>query len=363
MSDLIIVGGGPVGLVVALHAQQAGLSVTVIERRRQPVAKACGEGIMPAGLSILRALGVDPPGHEIEGIRYLDSSGSAETRFSAGVGRGVRRTTLQEHLTAATGEATVVAGAVAAVSQDPAGVTVTLGDGRQLTAEYLVGADGLRSTVRATTSLDPTLPRPIGASGLRSLVRATAGLDPTARRRTGLSRHYRLPPWTSHVEVYWADEAEAYVTPVADDEINVAVLSARVGGFDEHLAAFPALRDRLAGCEATPALGAGPFRQRSSARTSGRVLLVGDAAGYVDALTGEGLTVGWRQARAAVDAIVAREPAEYERKWRSITRRSTLLTTGLVHATRVGPVRQLILPSARRLPWAFRTLVDLAAQG
>ncbi|MYW27884.1 monooxygenase, partial [Streptomyces sp. SID2119] len=82
--------------------------------------------------------------------------------------------------------------------------------------------------------------------------------------RYGLRRHYRTAPWTDLVEVHWSPEAEAYVTPVGDHLVGVAVLSRDRRPYDEHLAGFPALAARL-GPHATPVRGAGPLRQRASA--------------------------------------------------------------------------------------------------
>src|SRR5205085_1586096 len=93
--------------------------------------------------------------------------------------------------------------------------------------------------------------------------------------------------------------------------------------------ALPGRRRRaaLAGASATRGRGAGPLRQRSARGVCGRVLLVGDAGGYVDALTGEGIALGLAQARSAVAAILVDRPAGYERSWRQITWRYRLLTT------------------------------------
>ena len=73
--------------------------------------------------------------------------------------------------------------------------------------------------------------------------------------------------------------------------------------------------------------GAGPLRQAVRRRVAGRVLLVGDAAGYVDALTGEGIRTGLACAPAAVAAVAAADPAAYERDWRRLTRSYRVLTT------------------------------------
>ena len=97
MTDLLVVGGGPIGLAVAIRASAAGLSVRVLDARKPPLDKACGEGIMPDGVELLERLGVDPvdlAGQPFGGIRYLDGDDHAEGRFSGRRGLGVRRTRL-----------------------------------------------------------------------------------------------------------------------------------------------------------------------------------------------------------------------------------------------------------------------------
>jgi flavin-dependent dehydrogenase len=94
----------------------------------------------------------------------------------------------------------------------------------------------------------------------------------------------------------------------------------------------------------------------------GRVLLVGDSAGYVDALTGEGIAIGIAQARAAVAAIADGRPARYERDWRRITRRHDLLTQGLLTVTRHRALRHRIVPAAAALPWVFDAAVNQLAR-
>ncbi len=92
------------------------------------------------------------------------------------------------------------------------------------------------------------------------------------------------------------------------------------------------------------------------------MLLVGDAGGYVDALTGEGVALGVAQARAAVAALVDRDPARYEQDWRQVTRRYRLLTGGLLGATRLSSVRHLLVPAAERLPRVFGVAVNALAR-
>ena len=328
--DVLVVGGGPVGLATALYADRAGLSVAVVERRTAPIDKACGEGLMPGAVAALADLGVDPDGVAFGGIRYVRGSRRAEASFSAGPGRGVRRTTLHGALS----------DAVADRGIDVHHATVDALERRDsrvhaagLSGRYLVGADGLHSSVRRLAGLDlPPAPASAAAPG---------------RQRFGLRRHFTIEPWTRLVEVHWAEDLEAYVTPVDDDLVGVALLTSRREPFDVQLKEFPALAERLetaraAGDEPGATMGAGPLRQRSRARVSGRVLLVGDAAGYVDALTGEGIAVGLASARAAVAAIAAGTPTAYEGSWRAATRRYRWLTEALLRGTGARGLRAIL---------------------
>ncbi|BDZ41768.1 hypothetical protein GCM10025865_10670 [Paraoerskovia sediminicola] len=150
------------------------------------------------------------------------------------------------------------------------------------------------------------------------------------------------------------------MTPVADDVVGVAILGRRGTRFDEEVARLPELAARLEGAERIGTLrGAGPLRQRTSARTAGRVRLVGDASGYVDALTGEGLRVGLAQARAAV--VHLDDPQMYERAWRAATRDYRVLTSGLVAAA-TSPARGGIVPLARALPPLYGAVVERLAR-
>jgi flavin-dependent dehydrogenase len=208
-------------------------------------------------------------------------------------------------------------------------------------ARYLLAADWLHSPTRRRLGLDAPVP---GA------------------RRYGIRAHVETPPWTDFVEVHWAHGAEAYVTPLGPALVGVAVLTAEPGPFDTLLRRFPALRERLAGAPVSRALGAGPLRQRSTRRVAGRVLLVGDASGYVDALTGEGIALGLAQARAAVQAIVAGRPEDYESSWRQVSRRYQLITQALLGATRVRTARRALVPVAATVPAAFAVVVNQLAR-
>jgi menaquinone-9 beta-reductase len=337
--DIAIVGGGPVGMVAAIEARLAGLSVIVIEMREGTIDKACGEGLMPGAIPVLKRLGVDPHGMPIMGITYKQGRHSVTHRFVGSPGRGVRRTTLHRVLCERADELGVVrmTAKVEHVEQTPDGVHVA-----GISARYLLACDGLHSTIARLVGL--ALPAPRRA------------------RRYGIRQHYAVEPWGDTVEIHYGRHAEIYVTPIADNEVGLAMLGAQRTDFDATIADIPELAARLAGASIVSSRrGAGPFRQRTRARTADRVLLVGDASGYVDAITGEGLRVGFAQASAAVRCVLADDPRRYESDWTHITRDFRVTTTALVRFA-TSPLRRGIVPLSAALPGRFGAVVESLAR-
>jgi flavin-dependent dehydrogenase len=342
MIDVLVVGGGPVGLATAIRCALAGLSVTVAEPRGTPIDKACGEGVMPAAVRRLAALGVKPDGRPLRGIRYVDERHHADARFSHGHGLGVRRTVLHAALAerAAALDIPVRPARVTAFAQQASHVTAA-----GIEARYLVAADGLHSTIRRI--LERSSPRRPAAP------------------RYGLRRHYRIAPWTDLVEVHLTAKGEAYVTPVSADVVGIALLLPRPGGddFEARLSAFPALSRRLGGAAyGSDVRGAGPMRQDVRRRVYGRVLLVGDASGYLDALTGEGLSVGLAQAEVLARCLAAGRPGDYERAWRKVSGPAWRLTAGLLWSRNQPLLASGLVPAAQYAPWLFSTVVNHIAQ-
>lgn len=315
MADLLVVGGGPAGLFCAIAARRHGLAVRLIDARKPPLDKACGEGLMPDGLALLEEQGVELPERGIfRGISYHQDGIQVAGRFPAGVaGAGIRRTRLHAALLQRAEEVGVeLAWGVKATGLAAGGLGMTTAEG-ELNARYLVGADGLHSKVREW-------------AGLEAL--------PAAEQRFGVRRHFAREPWSDNVEVHWGRDTEAYITPVGENEIGVAFLwSGRKASFEALLTEFPAIAARLEGAEERSRdRGAGPLEQRARGFSRGNVHLVGDAAGYLDAITGEGLSLAFHQGKALAGALAAGRPQDYAPAAREICRwplRLTRLTLAL----------------------------------
>jgi flavin-dependent dehydrogenase len=315
--DVLVIGGGPAGLAAAIAARTRGLRVTVVDVERSPIDKACGEGILPAGVELLRRLGVPVSGDDgflFRGIRFLAGGMSIEASFPAGYGLAVRRTRLHQML-----------------ADCASGFGVRLFWGGVLK--------------------DPFHPRRsrwiVGADGINSRMRSAAGLEAVHRElvRFGFRRHYRVSPWTDFVEVYWGARSQVYVTPVSPDEVGVAVLSRDSHlRLDSALEEFPERHKRLR--------GAGPSSSERGAITAsrklksvfrGQTVLIGDASGSVDAITGEGLSLAFHQAVALAHGLCCGDLGQYEAEHRRLARRPTFLADLLLSFDRFAWLRRRVL--------------------
>src|ERR1700687_6101431 len=219
-TDVFVIGGGPAGLATAIAARQRGFDVVVADGTRPPIDKPCGEGLMPDGCAALAKFGIDIPAedsHPFRGIRFVSGGLSVEASFPYGSGTGVRRTVLHQTMVAR-----AEAAGVSLLWQTP--VTGLHSEG------VLLGEHLVRSRWVA------------GADGGQSLVRRWAGLSHYLcdQARFSFRRHYRVSPWTDCMELHWGPKCQIYVTPVAADEVCVALISRNPQlRLDAALIAFP----------------------------------------------------------------------------------------------------------------------------
>jgi len=367
LRDAVVIGAGPAGLAFAAAAARSGHAVTVLDRRALPIDKACGEGVLPAGVKALGALGVldrlsADDASPLRELRWMGEDGAvAHLALPTPGGLGVRRLALSTALAAVAREAGAELVEEAEVTshrrEDDRIVAVTAGG--EYAARLLVAADGLASPVRSREGLD----RPLAG----------------ASRRFGVRQHFAIPPWSDAVEVHFGDGAEAYVTPAGARRVGVAFLFERGEGaarsihgggrFEDLLAGFPTLARRLDGApiDSTPR-GAGPLARSARARTADRLVLLGDAAGYLDAATGEGLSLALGCALdlaallpAALAAGAGRDALRgYEAAWRRRFLPYWAWTSAMLGIVRRPALRRRVLGMASAQPWPFERLVAAA---
>lgn len=356
--DAVIVGAGPAGLSAGIVLARHGLRVLVCDRRRLPIDKPCGEGVLPTGLGHLRQLDalnhLDPDEtHPFKGIRVRTATGlTACADFAEGPGLGIRRLNLSQALlrTARSCKNLQIEDVpVRGISKDSSSMHVQLGN-REVKTRLVIGADGLNSRVRRWAGLEG------GRGGFH---------------RLGARRHYQIAPWSDHVEVMHGKGIEAYITPCGKELIGVAFLWERgrfkgtCGGAElipSLLRAFPELQQRLAAAPAaSPAMTTGPLHRLARRRTADGVILTGDAGGYLDACTGEGISLAFAQALALGNSVVPllRRPggvvsrvqlAGYERACRVITRPYVQATNVLLFLGRHPALLDRFIQAVRHEP-------------
>jgi flavin-dependent dehydrogenase len=163
--------------------------------------------------------------------------------------------------------------------------------------------------------------------------------------------------------VHFHERAEAYVTPLGADEVGVALLTHGVPeGHAQVMALFPSLARRLGSAASGGRVrGAGPLEQRVSRVLAPGVALVGDAAGYLDALSGEGLALGFRSAVALVDRFAAGELWRYPSDHARIGRAYYALTHFMLALSSRPQLRRVVLRQLIRNPRVFGDLLAIAA--
>ena len=335
MLDVLIAGAGPAGAIAARQLALAGARVLMVDRETCPRDKLCGDTLNPGALALLESLAlrggplaaaqslngwrVTGPGASVDAPYDTGRAGAALTRrdldawlVEQAVAAGARfepAMTVQSALTEGAGRDAVVRGLVLRSATG----TVT-----RMPALVTIGADGRRSAVARSVGLGSHPRRPrrwaygtyfvsvrAGADGCGQVragaegcgqVRASAGGGGQVRAGAMGEMHIR-PGWYCGI------------APLADGRVNVCVVTERREGADaplalirRYLASDRALRERFANAEcAGPVMVLGPLAvDVATAGTSG-LLLAGDAAGFVDPVTGDGVNLAMQGALLAAD--------------------------------------------------------------
>ncbi|MGH9653983.1 MAG: NAD(P)/FAD-dependent oxidoreductase [Bryobacteraceae bacterium] len=344
-AEICVVGGGPAGLAAAIAFRRAQFSVAVFDCANPPVDKACGEGLMPEGIAALEELGVAIPpgiGFPFTGVRFLDGSSSLEGSFPVRAGLGLRRTVLHALLAdhAARAGAELHWG-VKRLQLDGGDLLV---EGERIRPEFIVAADGQNSAFRRDSGLHQPVQEEI---------------------RYGFRRHYAISPWSHHVEVHWGKRCQLYVTPVSEHQIGIALLSRDPKlRLEEGLGEFPAAACRLEGIEpCSSERGALTVSRRLKRVSAPGIALLGDASGSVDAITGEGLSLAFRQAAALAQAVQAGNLRLYERAHRWIFQRPRRMAALLLALERRPRLRAQSFARMAKHPEIFPRLLAVHAGG
>ena len=339
-SDVFVVGGGPAGIAAALAARQRGLEVTVADSCAPPIDKPCGEGLMPDGIAALRKLGVTIPAtqaQQFHGIRFVSSELSVEAQFPYGYALGVRRTNLHSIMVEAAERAGVRFAWQAAV-------TGLHGEGAMVRdklfrARFIIGADGNASRVRRWAGLD---------------------VHKKKEQRFAFRRHYLLRPWTEFMELHWGKRSQVYVTPVGAEEVCVALISRDPHlRLDEALREFPELHKKLGNVRhGSVERGAVSVTRRLAYVAKDRVALIGDASGGVDAITGEGLCLAFRQADLLANCMSAGNLSTYQQGHRAILRRPAIMARLMLLLEKRSGLRHRVMQAFMAEPQLFARMLS-----
>lgn len=361
MWDAVVVGGGPAGAATSVHLARLGHAVLLLDRAEFPRPKPCGEGLFPAGVRELSDLGVletvAPKSRQLSRLRFNLGSKSVEAPLGSfdAPAIGLDRRVLDSALLNAAEAAgvSVARGVVRSLAPGERGWTGVQTDDGQIDARLVVAADGLNSRLRRQAGLESQR-KPL---------------------RYGVSSHVRLRrPLEPVVDVRFNGGWETYLTPVGEDVANLAVLAGRetmkamagdlCGAYTRMIEGHPVLADGWELLDEPRA--AGPFPVDCQQAWLKNLVLVGDAAGFFDGITGEGMSLALVSARhcaTAADAYLRGSTAsafgQYDRQRRGLARNSELLARLTLLLSRRQWTSALAIRNLGRRPDVFARMVAI----
>jgi len=361
-ADVAVVGAGPAGAAAALFAASRGHRVIVFDKQAFPRDKPCGEGLMPAGRPALRALGLEddvvsggaPP---LEGIQFgLPEQPPVAVPFpehdGEQAGLGIRRLAFDAQLVDALGHDSHIQFCPQTEARD-----IRTGDDGSATV--ITAAGEVRARVVAV------------ADGLRSAFRHRLGwtVGPRPPHRYGIVAHWSMDapvdPW---VRITFDRGLEVYEGPVAGNQRMVGLLcyQDRMREFGGQLEPryreiAQSLRPGLRHADLVGSVSAvGPFWFRASTVAQNGVFLIGDAAGFTDPITGEGVATGLRQARAFATALESPNPERtYRLAHRRLTRDPRRVAALFLRLSRTPALVERAMRSHQRAPQTLTTLLGI----
>lgn len=284
--DLAIIGGGPAGSSAAITAARLGARVVLLEARDFPRHKVCGEFVSAEALDILAGLLRDVPSAKslFDGALPID-----RTRLLRGTrvivvpvspaGLSITRYDLDAHLwkaAQATGVETHANCEVLASDGDgPFQLQTSSG---RLAAKALIIAAGRWSQFTSDRTV------------------------PAGPKWIGLKAHFHEPNPPRSTDLYFFENGYCGVQPVAEGVVNACAMvrSDTATSLQEAFALHPQLVNRAAGWElASPAVSTAPLIYRQPQASRGNVMLVGDAAAFIDPFAGDGISIALRSGQAA----------------------------------------------------------------
>ena len=382
--DVLVVGAGPAGSIAALVLARAGAGVALLDKAQFPRDKACGDFIGPRGLQVLAELGIpEPPGLDVGDMVVVGPTGRRVVLpcFDGVTYPGRARAMTRSVFDDALRTAALDAGAVAFTGRadrplrsggDLDGFTVS--DGDELRADFVIGADGATSHVAQSAGL---------VEGSRVLWGFAV--------RCYVDQCVDLPAITLWEQTRWnAFPGYGWIFPgpgeVANIGAGIGTLADRQAGAGA-VRALPAYLDHLVGLGLVDRGAVTPLPRRlggwlkmgmvGTTPAAGRVLLVGDAAGLVNPLQGEGIAQAMTSGRSAAEAIL-NSPGHAAARYRDNLARTHLpyqRITAAGHAALVGRPRAIaavgrmltapVLGSALAGGWGifWNELLDGAAPG